>query len=42
VTLDRNAIRDLTEDGLLINGARLAATPGGRLVLNAVIERLAP
>jgi oxygen-independent coproporphyrinogen-3 oxidase len=40
--LDRDAIRDLQEQDLLTrDGVRLAATPRGRLVLNAVIARLA-
>jgi oxygen-independent coproporphyrinogen-3 oxidase len=40
--LDRAAMRDLQEQGLLTDGTRLAATPRGRLVLNALIARLAP
>lgn len=40
-TLNRAAIGELQSQGLLANGTRLAATPRGRLVLNALIEQLA-
>jgi len=42
VSLDRDAVTDLRAQGLLASStSRIAATPKGRLVLNAVIERLA-
>jgi putative oxygen-independent coproporphyrinogen III oxidase len=40
-SLDRAAMRELQDQGLLTNGTRLAVTPRGRLVLNAVIAQLA-
>jgi putative oxygen-independent coproporphyrinogen III oxidase len=42
VSLDRDAVTELQEQGLLVlDASRIAATPKGRLVLNALIEKLA-